>query len=445
MKDKENEGLMLNLETYKGDEPYVFVSYAHKDKNYVYPEIFRLHALGFRIWYDMGIEPGKEFWKEIAEAIKKCSIFVVFLSPDAATSSNVAREVSFAITHGVKLLAIHLKKTELSPELQIQIGRFQAILKYKLTEEVYLQKVLDTLPQEILENETSYIDKGEKKIKYLEDTLESISLVGGQKNYKYQVFINFRNLDLDNDPTYDSILAQKMFRFLSGKGLKVFHNIKSIEHMDAKEAEGAIVNALESSQIMVVIAMSPENIVHEQVRLKWERFNDLLTAGFKPDGVLISYIKGFDSINLPDTLRNNEVIIDGVDSFERLYRLIIDGIGIDVETSLDDGQFKKFFEKNTVFILSLVSGEGPDNIIITPGEMKTVGRLTDNDIILNRDVSRHHAKITYGENGIIVDDLGSTNGTRVNNKKIVSKKLELGDVVKFDAVSYRLSLAPEIP
>jgi len=160
MKDKENEGVMLNLEAYKGDEPYLFVSYAHKDKNYVYLEILRLHELGFRIWYDTGIEPGQRFWKEIAAAIKKCSIFVVFLSPDAATSPNVANEISFAITRGVKLLAIHLKKTELSDELQIQIGRFQAILKYKLTEEAYIQKVVDALPKEILENKDKYFGKG---------------------------------------------------------------------------------------------------------------------------------------------------------------------------------------------------------------------------------------------------------------------------------------------
>lgn len=36
---------------YKGDEPYVFVSYAHDDSSQVYPEITRLHDQGFNVWY----------------------------------------------------------------------------------------------------------------------------------------------------------------------------------------------------------------------------------------------------------------------------------------------------------------------------------------------------------------------------------------------------------
>ena len=43
---------------YQGDEPYVFVSYAHDDAPVVYPEISRLRDQGFNIWYDEGIEPG---------------------------------------------------------------------------------------------------------------------------------------------------------------------------------------------------------------------------------------------------------------------------------------------------------------------------------------------------------------------------------------------------
>ena len=37
---------------YLGDEPYVFVSYAHDDAAAVYPELERLNAGGLNIWYD---------------------------------------------------------------------------------------------------------------------------------------------------------------------------------------------------------------------------------------------------------------------------------------------------------------------------------------------------------------------------------------------------------
>ena len=34
--------MLTNTAAYKGDEPYVFVSYFHKDLNAVFPEITRL-------------------------------------------------------------------------------------------------------------------------------------------------------------------------------------------------------------------------------------------------------------------------------------------------------------------------------------------------------------------------------------------------------------------
>ena len=40
------------LLAYQGDEPYVFVCYAHDDEGVVYPEIAWLHEQGINLWYD---------------------------------------------------------------------------------------------------------------------------------------------------------------------------------------------------------------------------------------------------------------------------------------------------------------------------------------------------------------------------------------------------------
>jgi hypothetical protein len=53
----------------KGDEPYVFVCYAHEDDDLVYPEIAWLHEQGINIWYDEGVSPGKEWSEELGRAI----------------------------------------------------------------------------------------------------------------------------------------------------------------------------------------------------------------------------------------------------------------------------------------------------------------------------------------------------------------------------------------
>jgi len=49
---------------YKGEEPYIFVCYAHEDSDVVYPELQRLHDGGVNIWYDEGIAPGHE-WTQV--------------------------------------------------------------------------------------------------------------------------------------------------------------------------------------------------------------------------------------------------------------------------------------------------------------------------------------------------------------------------------------------
>ena len=57
-----------NIVPYEGQEPYVFVSYAHKDSHLVIPVLEKLHALGYRIWFDDGIAPGSE-WPETLPSI----------------------------------------------------------------------------------------------------------------------------------------------------------------------------------------------------------------------------------------------------------------------------------------------------------------------------------------------------------------------------------------
>ncbi|MEI7832549.1 MAG: SUMF1/EgtB/PvdO family nonheme iron enzyme [bacterium] len=128
------------------DEPYVFVSYAHKDKALVYPEIERLHNAGYRIWYDQGIKPTKDWAANIEEVLKGCTFFVVYISPNSMESENVKDEVHLAINTKMQYLAIHLHKTTLPDGLNMRMSRFQAILKYDLTPESYWLKLLDTLP-----------------------------------------------------------------------------------------------------------------------------------------------------------------------------------------------------------------------------------------------------------------------------------------------------------
>jgi hypothetical protein len=78
----------------------------------------------------------------------------------------------------------------------------------------------------------------------------------------------------------------------------------------------------------------------------------------------------------------------------------------------------------------------------------TIGRGEENGIVLNiAEVSRIHAELTKVEEGYILKDLGSTNGTYVDKKKVGKKYLlKPGDTVMLgDAIymTYQADSDPE--
>ena len=86
----------LPFEAYTGDEPYVFVSYAHEDADRVYDLIGRLNELGFNLWYDEGLEPGHSWPQGLADRIAHCDLFLIFITGQTLASNFCVRETNFA-------------------------------------------------------------------------------------------------------------------------------------------------------------------------------------------------------------------------------------------------------------------------------------------------------------------------------------------------------------
>jgi len=72
-----------------------------------------------------------------------------------------------------------------------------------------------------------------------------------------------------------------------------------------------------------------------------------------------------------------------------------------------------------------------------------IGRGSENRIdLVDPRVSRRHARVTRTEDGVVVEDLGSTNGTRVNGSPLAAgpKKLAPGDVIGLGDTELRVEI-----
>jgi len=93
--------------------------------------------------------------------------------------------------------------------------------------------------------------------------------------------------------------------------------------------------------------------------------------------------------------------------------------------------------------VALVDGSG-DGRKWAIGNSSTIGRGTSCEIHLDDGrgkVSREHARITRRGSAVVIEDLASTNGTRVNGARITRKDLREGDLIEIGSFKLRFRMA----
>jgi len=82
----------------------------------------------------------------------------------------------------------------------------------------------------------------------------------------------------------------------------------------------------------------------------------------------------------------------------------------------------------------------PDSGLVVTCLPSTIGRGSDCDVRIERErISRHHARLARMDEQLLLEDLGSTNGTFVNRERIATPTpVSAGDLVHFADHGYRL-------
>jgi hypothetical protein len=106
----------------------IFLSYSHRDQEFVSKLATDLETRGAQVWIDRGDIHAGAVWRDsIATAVQGCQAFILVISSDAIDSEYVGHEISMAVTYQKPVFPIIYRKTKIPGYLASQIHNYQIL------------------------------------------------------------------------------------------------------------------------------------------------------------------------------------------------------------------------------------------------------------------------------------------------------------------------------
>lgn len=210
--------MRTKFEAYTGDEPYLFISYSHRDTAKVYPILDALYDKKYRMWYDESCETGNDFRDELRVRIKNCEAVILFVSEASMLSPFCGMEIIVAREYGKRLYPIYLDGVEVPPPFQILLANTHhgvADNMEKLVRSMVRDLPAAAMDRLTIENTT---------LKKCEDNGRSIVVDEGIKDICAEAFKNRRALH-----------TIKLPESLENIGFESFRGCTSLESMEIPE------------------------------------------------------------------------------------------------------------------------------------------------------------------------------------------------------------------
>ncbi len=121
---------------------------------------------------------------------------------------------------------------------------------------------------------------------------------------KTEVFISFKNTDFSGNPTPDRHVAQELYDELNSRGIHTFFSDATLLTLGQSIYKRAIDEALESTQILVVVATAREFLESEWVKYEWESFHQDILSGMKRGAQIVPFLGNLSREQTPRSLRD---------------------------------------------------------------------------------------------------------------------------------------------
>ena len=156
----------------------------------------------------------------------------------------------------------------------------------------------------------------------------------------YDIFICYKEGDINGDRTPDSVIAQDIYNKLTDLNYKVFFARITLADKLGEEYEPYIFSALNSSKIMLVVGTNADNLNSVWVKNEWSRYLDLIKN--KKKKVLIPVYSKMDAYELPEEFSMLQALcIDKVGSMQDLITAVGKIIN-KKSTDIDSDMYQKF-------------------------------------------------------------------------------------------------------
>lgn len=199
---------------YEGDDAFFFVSYAHRDADVIFPEMSWIRDAGFNLWYDDGIHVGAVWRRVLAQSLSQSSGLIFFCTSHSAVSDNCLKEINFALDQGKEVLVIQLDDSPLPLELQLSLNDRQALIKTKLDEQTYRDRLRTALSRLVSNDAVKVNEPSQPSRKEREEWTLLLTPLQGQGNQEVEMIAQ----DLTHD--LKAVIANRYWIFrhrLSGE------------------------------------------------------------------------------------------------------------------------------------------------------------------------------------------------------------------------------------
>lgn len=292
-KKTENVEVFPNIQTkfeaYTGNEPYIFISYSHRDTAKVYPILDALYDKKYRMWYDESCENGNDFRDELRVRIKNAEAVILFVSEASMTSPFCGMEIIVARENGKRLYPIYLDNVEIPPAFQILLANTH----HSTTEN--MDKLVKSMIRDLPPVTMDRLTTEDGLLKKCEDNGSSITVDEGIREICAEAFKNRRALHKIELP-----------ESLETIGLESFRGCTNLEQMEIPEQTLRI----GESAFRDCTSMKSLVIKNNCIKIGERAFENCATLSdvILPEGLTEIYggvfnsCKSLKSINLPKNL-----------------------------------------------------------------------------------------------------------------------------------------------